>query len=162
MNILFEPEEEIVRAIAKTLKEKREKLAVAESCTGGAICSALTRCEGASSWFVQGHIAYTYEAKKALLGIPPSILDKGLLTRETATAMVENIASLSGTAYGLATTGCCGPASAEARVPLYAWVAVYDHGQVHAEVLCEKDCGRQANIRYVTEQALRLLLSHLR
>ena len=51
------------------LKSKNLTVAVAESCTGGAISTALTEHEGASKWFVGSLVTYQQKTKENLLQI---------------------------------------------------------------------------------------------
>ena len=150
--------QDISRTIGTLALRKGAFISVAESCTGGSLTLALTQCPGASTWLREGRVAYTYTAKHETLGISAGILDEGLLTSATAEAMAIAMARHTGTEYTVATTGACGPASAEGHDPLYAWVAVCDHGKVSSRLIESEDLGRVGNMWYVTLQALRTLL----
>ena len=54
-------------ALGARFRNARHTLVTAESCTGGWIAKAMTGVAGSSDWFDSGMVAYSYEAKQALL-----------------------------------------------------------------------------------------------
>src|SRR6266567_7351589 len=73
--------------VGAMLRERRLKLAVAESATGGQLASLITEAPGASDYFLAGYVAYSAAAKHAL-GVPQEILDAhGTVARETTQAL---------------------------------------------------------------------------
>lgn len=98
------------QALVKLLARRGFSLAVAESCTGGALANAITDIPGASRVFCGGMVVYTAKAKAALLGtaadkLPPGCVDP-LLTGRLATAIASQLKS----DMGLGVTGVLGPA----------------------------------------------------
>ncbi|HHW4673188.1 MAG TPA: CinA family protein, partial [Xylella fastidiosa subsp. pauca] len=88
----------------------RERLVTAESCTGGWIAKAITDVPGSSAWFECGIVAYSYEAKQALLGVRPETLEiHGAVSRETVVEMVSGALVQSGASIAIAVTGIAGP-----------------------------------------------------
>ena len=63
-------------AVAELLLARGLMLVTAESCTGGWIAKTLTDLPGSSAWFEAGVVAYSYEAKEALLGVNPRTLER--------------------------------------------------------------------------------------
>ncbi len=57
------------------LKARGDTVAVAESSAGGLACAALLAVPGASAYFRGGVVAYTRDARRALLGVPDAALD---------------------------------------------------------------------------------------
>ena len=55
-------------AFGTRLLEARLKLATAESCTGGWVAKVVTEVPGSSAWFDCAFVAYSYDAKEAMLG----------------------------------------------------------------------------------------------
>lgn len=91
-------------------------IAVAESLTGGALCSALVAVPGASDALQGGVVAYTAEAKQSVLGVDPVLLsEKGTVDGAVAEAMAAGARRLFGAKVGAATTGVAGPGSAEGK-----------------------------------------------
>jgi nicotinamide mononucleotide (NMN) deamidase PncC len=80
--------------IAELLIAHGQTIVTAESCTGGWIAKVLTDIPGSSTWFECGVVAYSYEAKEALLGVQPLTLERtGAVSQDTVVEMV-GIASL--------------------------------------------------------------------
>ncbi|MFN3739846.1 MAG: CinA family protein [Thermodesulfovibrionales bacterium] len=100
----------IVERVHRVFKQNGLKLSVAESCTGGLISHYITALPGASLFFEAGAVTYSIEAKKKILGIPEEILTRyGVISKETAALMASSIMKITGTHYGLSTTGNLGP-----------------------------------------------------
>ena len=51
------------------------KVALAESCTGGLVCAAITDIPGSSAVLDRGFVTYSNEAKQEMLGVKPAIID---------------------------------------------------------------------------------------
>ena len=58
------------KKIINLLKRKNLNLAIAESCTGGMLSSAITSVSGSSKVFLVGFVTYSNQAKINLLKIP--------------------------------------------------------------------------------------------
>ena len=92
------------------LRAERQMLVTAESCTGGWIAKTATEVAGSSDWFDYGMVAYSYEAKQALLGVRPETLEQhGAVSRETVVEMVSGALVRSGASIAVAVTGIAGP-----------------------------------------------------
>ena len=96
--------------VGESLRAQRQTLVTAESCTGGWIAKTVTDIAGSSEWFDCGIVAYSYEAKQALLSVNPSTLEAhGAVSRETAIEMVSGALVHSGAGVAIAVTGIAGP-----------------------------------------------------
>ncbi len=117
---LFGRGEEVMEGVVgRLLREKGATIAVAESCTGGFIAHRITEISGSSVYFLQGVVAYSNQAKEALLGVPRSILEQfGPVSKETAHHMAQGVRERGKTTLGLATTGIAGPTGGSARNPV--------------------------------------------
>ena len=81
---------DLEEAVVKLLTEKKQTLAVAESCTGGYLAHRITNVPGASAVFLAGYVTYSNEAKAAMLGIEPSLISEhGAVSKQVALAMAE-------------------------------------------------------------------------
>jgi nicotinamide-nucleotide amidase len=99
-----------VSLVANKLINKKWKLAVAESCTGGMLGTIITNEPGSSLWFQGGIIAYQNEIKQSLLNVPSSILIKnGAVSRETVIAMSKGVCKLLSSECSIAVSGIAGP-----------------------------------------------------
>lgn len=85
-------------------------VAVAESCTGGLVCAALTEIAGSSAVLDRGFITYSNDAKRQVLGVAEDILDTfGAVSVATAWAMAHGALKHSGADVAVAITGIAGP-----------------------------------------------------
>ncbi|HEX8559010.1 MAG TPA: competence/damage-inducible protein A [Pyrinomonadaceae bacterium] len=103
-------------------------LATAESCTGGLIAHRLTEVPGSSSYFMEGVVTYSNEAKTRLLGVPSALIEsRGAVSAEVAEAMAEGVKRRAGTDFGLAVTGVAGPGGGTEEKPVgLVYVALAD------------------------------------
>jgi len=109
----------MAEVVEQLLRERRQTLAVAESCTGGLLASRITDISGASEVFLAGVVAYANEAKTSLLGVPAEIIAQhGAVSEECARAMAEGVRRVAGADYGLATTGVAGPTGGTDEKPV--------------------------------------------
>ena len=107
--------EEVVGAL---LKQRRLKLSVAESCTGGPIGARITNVSGSSEYFERGAVVYGNQAKTEILGVPEELIKKhGSVSREVAAAMAQGIRRAARTDYGLSVTGIAGPGGGTRKSP---------------------------------------------
>jgi nicotinamide-nucleotide amidase len=160
MNEPKPPDDETLRRLASTvadgMRERGQMLAVAESCTGGWIAKTLTDVAGSSAWFECGVVAYSYEAKEALLGVAPSTLEQhGAVSQETAVEMVSGALARFGASIAVAVTGIAGPGGGTPDKPVgTVWIAWKRRGgYAHAERF-QFDGDREAVRRRTVAQAL--------
>jgi len=100
----------IAWTVHEMLLAKQNTLSIAESCTGGMLCSQLVEFSGSSNYLHQGLVTYSNAAKQKILGVASNMLDThGAVSPQTARAMAENVRALGDSDFGLATTGVAGP-----------------------------------------------------
>lgn len=96
--------------IINNLISKNITVAIAESCTGGLLSASFTSTPGVSKIFSMGLITYSNKAKKSLLKIPLSKINKhGAVSKEIAFEMVSNLYKISNCKLCISTTGIAGP-----------------------------------------------------
>ena len=101
----------------KLIKHKKT-ISVAESCTGGLLCSLLTKHPGASAYFLLGLVTYSNNSKKQILGIPEKIINKyGAVSDKVAILMAKNIRKKINADFGISITGIAGPTGATGLKP---------------------------------------------
>lgn len=112
-------EETLEAVVGRLLKERRLKVAVAESCTGGLLASSLTDVPGASEYFIEGVVSYSNEAKSDLLRVRRETLESfGAVSRETALEMASGIMLRSRADIGIGVTGIAGPSGGSEEKPV--------------------------------------------
>lgn len=117
-------------------------LAVAESCTGGLISRRLTEVAGSSSYFMEGVVTYSNEAKTRLLGVPSEMIERhGAVSAEVAEAMAEGVKERAGCDFGLAVTGIAGPGGGSDEKPVgLVYIALSDDAHTeHKRLLLPGD-----------------------
>ncbi|MEO0415165.1 MAG: competence/damage-inducible protein A [Verrucomicrobiota bacterium] len=109
-HIVSRSEESIAAVVIRLLAEQGQTVATAESCTGGAIASAITDESGSSSVFRRGFITYANEAKTDLVNVPETVLmDHGAVSAEVVTAMAEGCLAAADADHAIAVSGIAGP-----------------------------------------------------
>ena len=102
--------ESLAARVMELLGEKGATLAVAESCTGGALAKRLTDIPGASRNFLGGVVVYTNEAKARFLDIPMADIEEyGAVSREIAERLARSVRGKLGADLGVGITGLAGP-----------------------------------------------------
>jgi nicotinamide-nucleotide amidase len=105
--------------VLRLLSGAGETIAVAESCTGGLVAARLTDLPGSSSVVRGGLVVYSNEAKAALAGVDPELIDRvGAVSQEVAVALADGARAALSADVGVGVTGIAGPAGASARKPV--------------------------------------------
>jgi nicotinamide-nucleotide amidase len=92
------------------LKARGERIAVAESSSGGLISAALLAVPGASAYYTGGGIIYTARALKGLLGVVrEDMKDMRSSSEPYAAFLAETIRAKHRVEWGLSETGAAGP-----------------------------------------------------
>jgi nicotinamide-nucleotide amidase len=109
-NIFGRGDDTLELVVIRELTERHQTLAVAESCTGGAIAHRLTNIPGSSVPFLGGFVTYSNEAKQKFLGVQAETLAQhGAVSEATVREMAEGARRAMGSDYALAVTGIAGP-----------------------------------------------------
>ncbi len=116
----------LAAVILQMLRERSMTLALAESCTGGAVGAALTDVPGASDVLKGGIVAYADAAKTGLLGVQAATLAvSGAVSAEAAAEMARGARSALDTDIALAVTGIAGPSGGSEDKPVgLVWFAI--------------------------------------
>ena len=102
--------EALAAEVGTLLLANGQKLATAESCTGGWVAQCLTAIAGSSAWFERGFVTYSNEAKREMLGVELATLDAhGAVSEATAAAMAAGALRHSRADWALSITGIAGP-----------------------------------------------------
>ena len=108
--IIGEESTRLASAVLDALKNKKQRLCTAESCTGGLIASMLTEIPGSSVAFESGVVSYSNECKQRLLGVDNALLElHGAVSKDVVIAMAEGALSKTGAEHAIAISGIAGP-----------------------------------------------------
>jgi competence/damage-inducible protein CinA-like protein len=158
-----EGKDELPEVTVARLVARGERVAVAESCTGGLLAELVTRVPGASSVFDLGVVAYANAAKERVLGVEPALLAAhGAVSEPVARALAEAARRVGGAAWGLGITGIAGPTGGTPEKPVgTVHLAVAGAGATEA-VLRTYRGDRERIRRQAAYEALNLLRLRLR
>lgn len=113
---------ELVEAARKVIEANRargKRIAVAESCTGGLVATALTEIAGSSDVFEAGFVTYSNDAKMDLLDVSLDVLETfGAVSIAVAWAMAQGGLARSRADTVVAVTGIAGPEGGSDRKPV--------------------------------------------
>lgn len=120
----------IEEVVVGCLEISGERVAVAESCTGGLIANRITNVPGSSRVFDVGYVTYANQAKCRLLGLPETMIDEfGAVSDTVAKAMAEGCLERSGSHHALAVTGIAGPGGGSVDKPVGSvWIGLASRG----------------------------------
>ena len=125
---------ELATRLGGLLTERSWTLAVAESCTGGMLGSAITDVPGSSRYFLGGVISYADRVKLEQLGVTAETLaSHGAVSSQTAEAMASGVRRLLHSDLAVSITGVAGP-GAEGSKPVgltYIGIAVEGRASAH-------------------------------
>jgi len=149
--------------IGRLLTIKGLTLSIAESCTGGMVCSRITDVSGSSIYFTGGVIAYSNKIKIQMLGVKQEALDThGAVSAQVAIEMAKGVRERYETNIVLAITGIAGPDGGSLQKPVgLVYLSLKPNT---GETICKK-CkfiGERKDIRIQsTQMMLEMLLEYL-
>lgn len=149
--------------LGQILVRKKNKIAVAESCTGGLVAAVLTEFSGSSDYFERGFVTYSNEAKQEMLGVEVKTLEQfGAVSEETAREMAIGAIKNSRAEISIAVTGIAGPTGGSGEKPVgtvcFAW-------QLNPEKIItttkhfsgDRDAVRAQAVKFALKELVRLL-----
>jgi len=144
--------------VGDLLCEKKLKLAVAESCTGGLIAYRITSVPGSSDYFLGAYVTYSNKLKKELVGVKDATLERyGAVSSTCAMEMAEGAKAVSGADIGMGVTGMAGPGGATPEKPVglvYIAIATEEQRLVKTYHFAGD---RKSNREMTAETALKML-----
>ena len=151
--------EATVQALGERLRARGQRLAAAESCTGGLIAAACTSVAGSSDWFERGFVTYSNEAKTESLGVPAALIAAhGAVSEPVVRAMAEGALAHSHADVAVAVTGIAGPGGAVPGKPVgTVWLGLAQRGQATRAWRCQFDGDRSAVREQTVAEALRAI-----
>ena len=163
LSIFSDNDEALEEVVVRLLKQRKQTLATAESCTGGLIANQITNVSGASEVFLAGYVTYANSAKSDVLNVDSKLIDKhGAVSETIARALAEGVRTRAASKYGLATTGIAGPTGGSDEKPVgtvYIALASGDSETVTRKFLFPTD--RETFKQLAAQAALDLLRRRL-
>ena len=152
------------KKIVSLLKRKKIKIAVAESCTGGLLSSAITSVSGSSKVFTLGLIAYSNQSKIKVLKVPKSIIRKyGSVSEPVCLAMVKNVSRIGKTNMSVSITGIAGPSGGSKKKPVgLVYVGIKKSNRSEVKKYLFKNKGRSYIQKVSVNKSLSLVLSFIK
>jgi nicotinamide-nucleotide amidase len=152
--------ETLESVVGGMLRERKQTLAVAESCTGGNISHHITLVPGSSDYFIGSVVSYDNAVKINLLGVNAEDMEwggPGAVSETVALQMAEGIRKVLKADYGVSVTGIAGPASDNTSKPVgLVWIAIAGPKGTRAKEFMLKDV-RERFIDRATLTALNML-----
>ena len=111
--------ETLEEVVIKLLLNRKETIAVAESCTGGGIGSKLTKIPGSSKIFHGGVIAYNNSIKQRILGVPEELINTyGAVSKQVVESMAEGVQKKFKVNWAISVSGIAGPTGGNKLKPV--------------------------------------------
>ena len=149
---------DLSQMVVDRLIEKGEKIATAESCTGGSISKRITDVSGASAVFDCGVCSYGNNIKNKVLGVKKETLETvGAVSPQTAVEMALGVRNLANSHYGISTTGIAGPTGGTKEKPVgLVYIGISSQKNTYAikALLGEQGYNRENIRKIATDLAL--------
>jgi nicotinamide-nucleotide amidase len=129
-SVFAEGKGELARLVVDALVRRGERVALAESCTGGMVAEMLTAVSGSSNVFDLGVVAYGNDVKTGLVGVRPEVLAAhGAVSEPVARELAERVRGLGRATWGIGITGIAGPTGGTEEKPVgTVWTALAGPG----------------------------------
>lgn len=126
-----EENDSLASVLIDILKAKGQRIALAESCTGGLMASMLTRISGASQVFELGQVTYSNRIKQQQLHVSSQTLEQyGAVSEACVKEMLQGLLEQSTADYGVAVSGIAGPDGGNDDKPVgsvcFAWGSAHE------------------------------------
>ena len=153
----------INKKIISTLKRKKMKIAIAESCTGGMLSSSIASISGASKVFSMGFVTYSNQAKINILKVPKKIIQKhGAVSVQCCLFMVNNLSKISKSKLCISVTGIAGPNGGSKQKPVgLVYIGIRKDKIVKVNRYVFKNRGRNYIQKATVNKALKLIHNFL-
>jgi nicotinamide-nucleotide amidase len=126
---------DLAALVLDAARKRGERIAVAESCTGGLLGGRLTAIPGSTEVFEGGVIAYDDRVKSHHLGVDPGLIEAhGAVSEPVCAAMAQGVAARFNTGLAMAITGIAGPDGGSPAKPVgLVWFASLANGTVTSQ-----------------------------
>ncbi len=152
-----------ISQVAELLKVSGQRLAVAESCTGGWLAKVCTDLSGSSEWFDRGFVTYSNEAKHDMLGVSETTIKTyGAVSTNTVEEMVSGALSHSRADWAIAISGVAGPGGGSEVNPVgsvwFAWMKKDQYPVTIKKIFSgDREQVRKQSVKFALEELAKLL-----
>ena len=156
--LVIDADETMEMVVANLLKQRKQTVSTAESCTGGYIGHLLSKNAGSSQFYTGGIISYDNRIKTEFLDVPTEILQTvGAVSKQAVEQMALAVREKMNTDYAISVSGIMGPSGQTDEKPLgMVWVGVASREKVVSKVFYLR-FDRLRNIEVTANQAINLL-----
>ena len=154
----------ITQKIVELLIKKKLKISFAESCSGGALSSAITSIHGSSKVFNLGLIAYSNKSKTEILKVSKKLINKyGAVSEQVCKSMAENVSKIGKTDMSVSITGIAGPSGGSTKKPVgLVYLGIKKNNKIIVKKYLFENKGRSYIQKTTVNKCLRLILSVLK
>ncbi len=156
---LFSTEERLLeQVVGDKLRDTKQTIVTAESCTGGYLAHLLSSEPGSSDFFLGSVVSYANEIKQNQLGVDPMDIQKhGAVSKAVVEQMAVGARERLHADFALASSGIAGPDGGSEQKPVgTVWLALaYEGGVYSKRFLFEQN--RSRNIRRASYAAMSIL-----
>jgi nicotinamide-nucleotide amidase len=133
--IYGEGEADLAELVINRARARGERIAVAESCTGGLLGGRITAIPGSSDVFEGGVIAYDDAVKTGHLDVSAELIrSHGAVSEPVCAAMARGVAARFHVGLAMAITGIAGPGGGSPEKPVgLVWFASFVRGEVKVQ-----------------------------
>lgn len=123
---------ELEEVVEDLLRKRGEKVATAESCSGGLVAKCLTDIPGSSDVVAGGIVAYSNDLKVHLLNVPPRTLEEfGAVSEEVVAEMAKGALEATGADWAISVSGIAGPGGGTPEKPVgLVWIGIGNRDRV--------------------------------
>jgi nicotinamide-nucleotide amidase len=151
-------ENRLEKIVSEMLRERKQTVALAESCSGGYLSSLFTVIPGASEVFRGAVIPYANAMKTQILDVDDGLFTTvGAVSREVVEQLARNVQLKFNSDYAISVSGIAGPSGATAEKPVGTiWIAVASRDKVYPKKF-QFGTQREQNIKMTANAALNML-----
>ncbi len=114
-----QPDVTLEESLVELLVLNQLTVSTVESCTGGLVAGRIINVPGVSEVFKMGHITYSNKAKRKIIGVKRSTLDKyGAVSDPVAREMAKGGCNMAKTDVSVSVTGVAGPTGGTENKPV--------------------------------------------
>ncbi len=150
------------QSVVNLLKNKKMKLATAESCTAGMLSEKITEVPGSSEVFEMGVTAYANYIKVQALGVDSELIErKGAVCEEVAAQMAVGIRTMCNADIGVGITGVAGPGESEGKPAGLVYISIADKEKVFVRKILGRGNDRDTIRDLATSTALDMVRRYI-